>query len=78
MRNKKSQWLNRTQAWLHFIPYLTLGTVVFIFNSETHLNYFMRGYLVLLESQIGLVLIYFIIAKIVKRNRRKLKKATTS
>lgn len=78
MRNSKSQWLKKTQASLRLIPYLTLGTIVFVFNSETDFNDFLRSYLVLLECQMGLVLIYFVAAKIVKRHKSKFDKAPTS
>ncbi|WP_013323056.1 hypothetical protein [Gloeothece verrucosa] len=69
---------NKINQWLRLLPYLLVGTFVFISNSQTDLNYFLRGYLVLLESSFGLVLIYFLVAKIINRNKRKIPKVTSS
>jgi hypothetical protein len=56
---------------LRFLPYLVLGIVIFSLNSVTNLNFFLKGYVVLLEAQIGIVLLYFLIAKFVKNNKKK-------
>lgn len=56
---------------LRFLPYLVLGVVIFSLNSVINLNFFFKGYLVLLEAQIGIVLLYLLIAKLVKNNKKK-------
>lgn len=56
---------------LRFLPYLVLGIVIFSLNSVTNLNFFLKGYVVLLEAQIGIVLLYFLMAKLVKNNKKK-------
>ena len=57
------------RSGLKLLPYLVLGGVVFAFNSQTNLNYMLRGYFTLLETQVGIVLIYFLMhrrTKVVK------------
>ncbi len=71
MENLKDQRLSLFKSGLRLIPFLALGAIVFSLNSATHLNYLLRGYLVLVECQIGIVLLYFLIARIVKRRKRK-------
>lgn len=51
---------------LRLLPYAALGILIFSFNSYTNLNYFWRGYLVLLEFQAGAVVLYFLLAKLSK------------
>jgi hypothetical protein len=46
-----------------FFPYLLLGGAVFYGNSSLELPYFIRGYLALIESQLGLVILYFLVLK---------------
>jgi hypothetical protein len=41
-----------------FIPHFILGGIIFWGNSSLELPYFLRGYLTLLESQLGLALLY--------------------
>lgn len=48
---------------LRLIPYLAIGSLIFYFNSNLDLNYIVKGYLVLMESQLGIILIYFLMAK---------------
>lgn len=57
------------RSGLKLLPYAILGGVVFAFNSQTGFNYMLRGYLTLLETQVGIVLIYFLMnrrARVVK------------
>jgi hypothetical protein len=56
---------------LRFLPYLVLGIVIFSLNSFINLNFFLKGYVVLLEAQIGIVLLYFLILKLGKLNKKK-------
>lgn len=62
--------LRLSRSWIKLLPYAILGIVVFSLNSATDFNYILRGYLVLLESQIGLVVIYFCFAKLLRKNKR--------
>ena len=48
---------------LRYFPYLILGSLILYTNSQLNLNYFLRGYLSLLELQIGIVVIFFIASK---------------
>jgi hypothetical protein len=52
------------------IPYLLLGIILFAVNSASELGYFWKGSLVLTEAKIGIVVLYFLLAKInkIKRN----------
>ncbi len=54
------------RSGLKLLPYLVLGVVVFAFNSQTNGNYLLRGYFTLLEAQVGIVLIYFLMNKLTK------------
>jgi ABC-type bacteriocin/lantibiotic exporter with double-glycine peptidase domain len=57
------------QNKLRFFPYLTLGIVIFSLNSVTNINFFLKGYVVLLEAQIGIVLLYFLMGKLRKNKK---------
>jgi len=61
--------LNLTK--LRLLPYAVCGATIFALTSATNLNYFFRGYLVLLEAQVGIVLIYFLMAKLTRINKDK-------
>jgi hypothetical protein len=77
MNMKKMTGLILLKDNLRLIPYIILGISVFAINSTLELNYFLRGYLVLLESQIGIIVLYLIIARIVKRGKRRQKRAAS-
>lgn len=65
----KYNWILLQNKW-RFFPYLTLGIVIFSLNSVTNLNFFLKGYVVLLEAQIGIVLLYFLMGKLRKKNNK--------
>jgi len=69
MSNIKSQQLRLPQLRLRLLPYLILGGLIFTVNSSLQLNYFLRGYLTLIESQIVIIAIFFLIAKLAKKNK---------
>jgi hypothetical protein len=52
--------------FLQFLFYPILGLLVFYGNSQLDINYFFKGYLSLLELQIGVVLIFIVTSKIRK------------
>ncbi|PSB02833.1 hypothetical protein C7B64_11425 [Merismopedia glauca CCAP 1448/3] len=56
---------------LKLLPYTLVGLGVFWFNSETNLNYLFRGYLVLLEAQLGILIVYFLMSKINKLHKNR-------
>jgi len=63
MSNLNSRKLEGTPSWMRFAPYAALGILIFSFNSGSELNYFLRGYLVILQAQVGIVLLYFAMSK---------------
>jgi hypothetical protein len=67
MRNRGStKSVNRKISKLlraRFITPLILGGVVFLGNSSLELPYFLRGYLTILEAQLGLALLYIFTLK---------------
>ncbi|MEG5062385.1 hypothetical protein QUB33_02040 [Microcoleus sp. B3-A4] len=63
MSNLNSRKLEGTPSWMRFAPYGALGLLIFSFNSGSELNYFLRGYLVILQAQVGIVLLYFVMSK---------------
>ncbi|MFS8117186.1 MAG: hypothetical protein ACMG55_01660 [Microcoleus sp.] len=64
MSNFNSRKLERAPSWMRFAPYAALGILIFSFNSGSELNYFLRGYFVILEAQAGIVLLYFAMSKL--------------
>ncbi|MEG4074511.1 hypothetical protein QUA30_17735 [Microcoleus sp. Pol14C2] len=70
MSNLNSRNLERTPSWMRFAPYAALGLLIFSFNSGSELNYFLRGYLVILQAQVGIVLLYFAMSKF-RKNQNK-------
>jgi hypothetical protein len=69
MSNIKSQQLRLPRSRLRLLPYVILGGLIFAFNSSLQLNYFLRGYLALIESQIVIIGIFFLMAKLARRNK---------
>jgi hypothetical protein len=63
MSNLNSRKLEGTPSWMRFAPYAALGLLIFSLNSGSELNYFLRGYLVILQAQVGIVLLYFGMSK---------------
>jgi hypothetical protein len=62
----------RFPAWIKLSPYLVFGLLVFVFNSATSSNYWVKGYLTILELQAGIILIYFVITKLKKQKNHRL------
>ena len=61
MINFSSQELKFKLNVLCLLPYILFGFLVFYLNSTRYVNYLVKVYLVLLESKIGLVTLYFLI-----------------
>ena len=55
-------------ALLRNVSLAILGLLIFYSSSQLDFNYFVRGYLSLLELQIGVVVIFFIASKL-RKNR---------
>lgn len=70
MTNSNTGKLERNLTWLRLIPYAAFGALAFSLTSAANLNYFLRGYLVLLEAQAGIVVIYFLMSKLARINKR--------
>lgn len=51
--------------------YPILGLLVFYGNSQLNINYFVKGYLSLLELQIGILIIYFLFSKLKKTKNKQ-------
>jgi len=55
--------LNRPKInlnWLRLLPYISIGGLIFYFNSTLEFNYLIKGYLTLMESQLLILIIYLI------------------
>ena len=52
--------------WIKYLPYPLLGLLIFYVNSQLDFNYFVKGYLSLLELQVAIVLVYYITSKLRK------------
>lgn len=74
MTNSNSQRIGLSFSRLRLLPYLILGLLIFSLNSAINLNYFLKGYLVVLEAQVGILVLYFLIAKVIKRNKKNSQK----
>jgi hypothetical protein len=55
--------------WMRFLPYALFGLCTFSLTSVAELNYFFRGYLILLEIQTGILIVYLLMPKIYKITR---------
>ncbi len=60
--------LHRYWNGASFVPFILLGAGIFAFTSSLQLNYWLKGYLVLLEAQAGIVILAIAIAKL-RRSR---------
>ncbi|RCJ38935.1 hypothetical protein A6769_07805 [Nostoc punctiforme NIES-2108] len=70
MSDFNNQKLNLKFHQLRLVPYLTIGSLIFYFNSNLDLNYIVKGYLVLMECQLGIIFIYFLTAKITNKTHK--------
>ena len=58
---------------MRFAPYAGLGILIFSLNSGSELNYFLRGYSVILQAQAGIVLLYLEMSKFRKNPNKWVK-----
>lgn len=61
VKERKSRGLSAKLRWL---PYAMLGGFIFYLNADLDLNYFVRGYLILMQMQVGAIALYFLLAKL--------------
>ena len=71
MSNFNSRKLEGTPNWMRFAPYAALGILLFSLNSTSELNYFLKGYLTILQAQAGIVMLYFAMSKFRKHGKNK-------
>ncbi|VEP16191.1 conserved hypothetical protein [Hyella patelloides LEGE 07179] len=64
--NRQSIDIKGRNKLLKYLPYVLLSFIVFGANSGLELNYFVKGYISLIELQVGILLIYFITSKFKK------------
>jgi hypothetical protein len=50
-------------------PYIILGAVIFAMNSNSEMNFFWKGNLILLEAKVGIIVLFFILTKIYKSRK---------
>lgn len=67
MSDLNNQKLNLKFYQLRLLPYLAIGSLIFYLNSYLDLNYIVKGYLVLMECQLCIIVIYFLTAKITSK-----------
>ncbi len=63
MSNLNNQRIKIKIHQLRLVPYLAIGSLIFYFNSNLDLNYIVKGYLVLMQSQLCIIVIYFLTAR---------------
>jgi hypothetical protein len=64
--------LKVSRGWLRLLPFVGLGALVFALNSGIETNYFLKGYLTLLELQTAILVLYFL-TKMGRSKKRLLK-----
>jgi uncharacterized membrane protein len=69
MNQVNSTGVKIPKAGWRLLPFLALGVLVFAFNSSLELNYLVKGYITLLELQAGIVVLYFLLAKLGKSQK---------
>ncbi len=63
MSNLKNQKLKLKFYQLRLFPYIVIGSLIFYFNSNLDLNYLFKGYLVLIESQLCIIIVFLMTGK---------------
>jgi len=58
--------LNQVAKKLKFLPYVFVGILVFTFNANYEMNPYLQVYITLLETQLGIVVLYFLTKKLGK------------
>ncbi len=58
-------------AKLRWLPYAALGGLIFYLNADFEANYFVRGYLILMQMQVGAIALYWFSAKLSRNSALK-------
>ncbi len=66
---KNQKWKFKLNDF-RLLPYIAVGNLIFYFNSTTDVNYIFKGYSVLLEVQVTILLLLFLTGKLGKHKRR--------
>jgi hypothetical protein len=59
------------RSLFRLLPFVALGAVIFAFNSNLEMPYLLRGYMTLLEAQVGLLALFFAGRKWVRLSSKK-------
>ena len=51
------------------VSYAVLGILIFSFNSAIDTNYLIRSYATLIEAQLGIIFIYFLMPNLFSKNK---------
>lgn len=71
MTDSSTGKLGRHYISWRYLPFAALGAIAFSMTSTLPLNYLLRGYLVMLEAQAGLVAIYFLMSALKRIKKRQ-------
>jgi hypothetical protein len=63
--------LSDKRSLLRLAPFLALGLLVFASNANQDLPYLLRGYVTLLEIQVGLLAVFFGTRRLVKLGKNR-------
>jgi hypothetical protein len=61
----------RSLLLFRLLPFGALGGIIFVFNSNLEMPYLLRGYLTLMEAQVGLLALFFASRKWVRWSRTR-------
>lgn len=67
MNNLNNQKLKFKFNQLRLLPYIAIGSLIFYFTSNLDINYIVKGYLVLMESQLCIIIFYLMSEKITSK-----------
>jgi hypothetical protein len=69
MKNNNGLSLLPSKRKWQLIPFLVMGILIFNQTSTLELNYFAKGYLLIMEIQVAFVVLYWLIFSKNKRDR---------
>jgi hypothetical protein len=63
--------LSDKQSVFRLAPFLALGILIFSFNPNPDMPYFLRGYITLMEVQVGCLAVFFATRKFIKLGKNR-------
>ena len=69
MNNLKFRDSKLHLSWLRFLPYAAFGGFLFSLNSASNLSNISRNYLIIVGIELGIIIIYLGIIKLIKPNK---------